>query len=56
MSHSDGCHGLRLDPPVREDARRRQGESFDLKDFHTKALRLGGMGLATLKEQLAALD
>ena len=23
MSHTDGCHGLRLDPPVREDARRR---------------------------------
>ena len=48
--------GERLWLQAREDARRRQGESFDLKDFHTKALRLGGMGLATLKEQLAALD
>ncbi len=48
--------GERLWLQAREDARRREGESFDLKDFHTKALRLGGMGLATLKEQLAALD
>jgi uncharacterized protein (DUF885 family) len=48
--------GERLWLAAREDARRRQGGAFDLKDFHTRALRLGGMGLDTLREQLAALD
>ncbi|WP_236788744.1 DUF885 domain-containing protein [Amycolatopsis sp. GM8] len=48
--------GERLWLEAREDARRRQGSSFDIKDFHTKALRLGGMGLDTLRAQLAELD
>ncbi|SFQ34621.1 Uncharacterized conserved protein, DUF885 familyt [Amycolatopsis arida] len=48
--------GERLWLAAREDARRRAGASFDLKDFHTKALRMGGMGLDTLREQLATLD
>lgn len=48
--------GERLWIEAREDARKRQGDRFDLKDFHTKALRLGGMGLDTLREQLAELD
>ncbi|GHF06431.1 hypothetical protein GCM10017786_45000 [Amycolatopsis deserti] len=48
--------GERLWIEAREDARKRQGSAFDLKDFHTKALRLGGMGLDTLREQLAELD
>lgn len=48
--------GERLWLEAREDARQRQGSSFDIKDFHTKALRLGGMGLDTLREQLAELD
>ncbi|TNC23962.1 DUF885 domain-containing protein [Amycolatopsis alkalitolerans] len=48
--------GERLWLEAREDARRRQGSSFDIKDFHTKALRLGGMGLDTLRQQLAELD
>ncbi|NKQ52906.1 DUF885 domain-containing protein [Amycolatopsis sp. K13G38] len=48
--------GERLWLEAREDARRRQGDSFDIKDFHTRALRLGGMGLDTLREQLAELD
>lgn len=47
--------GERLWLTAREEARSRQGGSFDLKDFHTKALRLGGMGLDTLREQLAQL-
>jgi len=47
--------GERLWLAAREDARRRAGDAFDVKDFHTKALRLGGMGLDTLREQLAAL-
>jgi len=47
--------GERLWLAAREDARRRAGAAFDLKEFHTRALRLGGMGLDTLREQLAAL-
>ncbi|HVV08686.1 DUF885 domain-containing protein [Amycolatopsis sp.] len=46
--------GEKLWLEAREDARRRPG--FDIKDFHTRALRLGGMGLDTLREQLAQLD
>lgn len=38
---------------AREDAKRRQGSAFDIKDFHMQALELGGMGLDTLREQLA---
>ncbi|MEV6279207.1 DUF885 domain-containing protein [Nocardia sp. NPDC051832] len=41
---------------ARTEARRRAGASFDLKEFHTRALKLGGMGLDTLRAQLAALD
>ncbi|GAB3571915.1 DUF885 domain-containing protein [Amycolatopsis endophytica] len=48
--------GERLWIEAREDARKRQGDAFDLKDFHTRALRLGGMGLDTLREQLTELD
>ncbi|GHF86140.1 uncharacterized protein (DUF885 family) [Amycolatopsis bartoniae] len=48
--------GERLWLEAREDARRRQGAAFDIKDFHTKALRLGGMGLDTLRQQLNELD
>ncbi|EHR51994.1 hypothetical protein SacmaDRAFT_3783 [Saccharomonospora marina XMU15] len=47
--------GERLWLAAREDVRRRQGEAFDLKEFHSRALRMGGMGLDTLREQLAAL-
>ncbi|GGM11420.1 DUF885 domain-containing protein [Nakamurella endophytica] len=39
----------------REDARRRHGSAFDLKDFHTRALRLGGMGLDPLAAALGRL-
>jgi uncharacterized protein (DUF885 family) len=39
----------------RDAARRRHGEAFDLKAFHTAALRMGGMGLDPLAEQLALL-
>ena len=39
----------------RDAARRRHGDAFDLKAFHTAALRMGGMGLDPLAEQLALL-
>ena len=47
--------GERLWLAAREDAKRRQGDTFDMKSFHTRALKLGGMGLDTLREQLAEL-
>jgi uncharacterized protein (DUF885 family) len=33
---------------LRDEARRRDGEAFDIKDFHMRALRLGSMGLDNL--------
>lgn len=48
--------GERLWRQARDEARRRMRDSFDLKDFHTRALNMGGMGLDTLREQLAQLD
>ena len=38
---------------AREDARARDGASFDLKAWHTNALRLGPIGLAQLRTELA---
>ncbi|MER7116925.1 DUF885 domain-containing protein [Saccharomonospora azurea] len=46
--------GERLWLEAREETRRREGAAFDLKAFHTRALRMGGMGLATLKDLLGA--
>jgi uncharacterized protein (DUF885 family) len=43
--------GERLWLSAREEARSRPG--FDLKQFHMKALRMGQMGLDTLRERLA---
>lgn len=48
--------GERLWLAARAEAARRHGDAFDAKAFHTRALRLGGMGLDTLREQLAKLD
>jgi uncharacterized protein (DUF885 family) len=47
--------GERLWFSARDDARARAGSSFSLKDFHMRALRMGQMGLDTLRERLAAL-
>jgi len=47
--------GERLWLSARDDARARAGCTFDLKGFHMRALRMGQMGLDTLKERLAAL-
>ena len=48
--------GERLWLAARSEARARAGKSFDIKHFHTEALKLGGMGLDTLREQLSQLD
>ncbi len=47
--------GERVWLDARDAARRHQGAAFDLKDFHTSALRLGGMGLGPLARRLAML-
>ena len=38
---------------AREDAKRRKGANFDLKEFHTRALNLGPMGLAQMRREMA---
>jgi uncharacterized protein (DUF885 family) len=38
---------------ARDDARSREGGAFDLKAWHTKALRLGAIGLDQLRAELA---
>ncbi|MFF5988622.1 DUF885 domain-containing protein [Prauserella flavalba] len=47
--------GEKLWLEAREEVRARQGSAFDMRDFHMRALRMGGMGLDTLREQLALL-
>jgi uncharacterized protein (DUF885 family) len=46
--------GERMWLSARDEVRARHGDSFDLKDFHMRALRMGPMGLDTLRERLAA--
>ena len=38
---------------AREDAQRRKGAGFDLKEFHTRALNLGPMGLAQMRREMS---
>jgi len=47
--------GERIWLQAREDARRRKGADFDLKEFHSQALALGCLGLDPLREALARL-
>ena len=35
---------------ARDEAKRREGEAFDIKTFHRRALDIGGVGLDTLRE------
>ncbi|AXH35980.1 DUF885 domain-containing protein [Humibacter sp. BT305] len=46
--------GQRIWEEVRDAARAREGASFSLKDFHRRALDLGGVGLDTLRTTLLA--
>ncbi|WP_285039671.1 DUF885 domain-containing protein [Plantibacter sp. lyk4-40-MEA-4] len=41
--------GQRIWEQLRDDAARRAGDAFDIKDFHRRALDLGGVGLDTLR-------
>jgi len=38
---------------ARDDGRNRGGDAFNLKAWHTKALRLGAIGLDQLRAELA---
>lgn len=38
---------------ARQEAKDRAGDAFSLKDFHSKALSLGSVGLDPLREALA---
>jgi uncharacterized protein (DUF885 family) len=47
--------GERIWLQARDDARRRQGKDFNLREFHSRALALGSIGLDPLREALARL-
>jgi uncharacterized protein (DUF885 family) len=47
--------GERIWLEAREDARQRQGASFDLRKFHADALNLGPLGLDPLRAALARI-
>ena len=42
--------GERLWMELRDEVRRREGDAFDIKAFHRRALDIGGVGLDTLRE------
>jgi len=45
--------GQRIWEQLRDDAKAREGTSFVIKEFHRKALDIGGVGLDTLRAALA---
>src|SRR5690606_843397 len=44
--------GQRIWEQLRDEFRRREGDSFDIREFHRRALDLGGVGLDTLRSAL----
>ena len=46
--------GQRIWEQIRAEAQQRDGADFSFKDFHKRALDLGGVGLDTLKSVLLA--
>jgi uncharacterized protein (DUF885 family) len=44
--------GQRIWEQLRDDVRRREGDRFDIRSFHSRALALGGVGLDTLRGAL----
>ena len=47
--------GERVWLQAREEAKARSIGDFNLKDWHTRALNLGGMGLAQMKRELSSI-
>lgn len=45
--------GQRIWEQIRDETAQREGDDFDIKRFHMRALRLGGVGLDTLRLALA---
>ncbi len=45
--------GQRIWEQLRDDVKAREGEAFDIKAFHKRALDIGGVGLDTLRAALA---
>ena len=41
---------------TREEAKTKLGADFNLKEWHTKALNLGGMGLSQMHRELSSID
>ncbi|PWB96697.1 DUF885 domain-containing protein [Homoserinimonas hongtaonis] len=48
--------GQRLWEELRDEAHRRAGDSFSIRDFHSRALALGGVGLDTLRTAVLDFD
>ncbi|GAB3154344.1 DUF885 domain-containing protein [Microbacterium neimengense] len=46
--------GQRIWEQIRDDVREAQGEAFSIKQFHKRALDIGGVGLDTLRDALRA--
>ncbi|HYI51578.1 MAG TPA: DUF885 domain-containing protein [Microbacterium sp.] len=46
--------GQRIWEQIRDDAKAAQGDAFDIKAFHKRALDLGGVGLDTLRSALTS--
>ena len=44
--------GQRLWEQIRDELEHREGDAFDVKQFHTRALKIGSVGLDTLKRAL----
>jgi len=44
--------GQRIWEQVRDDYRAQQGDAFSMKEFHRRALDMGGVGLDTLRSAL----
>lgn len=47
--------GQRIWEQVREEEEQRRGADFSMKEFHTRALDIGGVGLDTLRAALASV-
>lgn len=47
--------GQRLWEQMRDDYAERKGNAFDIKEFHKRALDIGGVGLDTLRDAVARL-
>lgn len=44
--------GQRIWEQLRDEVRRREGDAFDIRSFHSRALALGGVGLDSLRSAL----